>query len=61
MKAEYDFSQGKRGQFFRPNARFYLPEQPSANTSEPVRSVNGESAFFTTPELSETGLTAHAE
>ena len=25
MKAEYDFSQGERGKFFRPNAIFHLP------------------------------------
>lgn len=29
MKTEYDFSQGRRGQFFRPDARFNLPDQPS--------------------------------
>jgi len=25
MKAEYDFSQGKRGKFYHPDAEFHLP------------------------------------
>jgi hypothetical protein len=25
MKQEYDFSQGERGKFYRPEARFHLP------------------------------------
>ncbi len=59
MKKEYDFSRGKRGQFFRPNARFYLPGQSPADTPEQVCPVNSESAFFTTPRPSEAGLTTH--
>lgn len=33
MKPEYDFSQGERGKFYRPDARIHLP----VDLEEPVR------------------------
>ncbi len=58
MKAEYDFSQGRRGQFFRPDARFNLPEQPAASRPEPVHP--DEPVVFAAPRCSEARLAVHA-
>lgn len=37
MKGEYDFSKGKRGKFYRPGAKLYLPIYLEPDMMEAIR------------------------
>lgn len=44
MKTEYDFSQGERGKFFRPNATFHLPTNQAPRHPGPIHRPNHPTA-----------------
>ena len=64
MKAEYDFSQGERGKFFRSNARFHLPtDDQSAHLAGPLprKTQQPETTAFSLNPFTESGFSvAHA-
>ena len=62
MKTEYDFSQGERGKFFRPNASFRLPttyEEPTSNVQLIMRENQPSKSAFSLNSFAESGLSAH--
>ena len=43
MKAEYDFSRGERGKFFKPEAEFSFPIYLESDVSETINRLANES------------------
>ena len=61
MKAEYDFSQGERGKFFRPNARFHLPTDNQSARPLSRQAQQPKTTPFTLNPFTESGFAvAHA-